>query len=349
MPTLNSSNPLVTGLVFLAPFQENTLPYTDDAGGRSVVATDATIQQASPGPALAITTLTTSKAQSSTTPISAPPYTMAVIAYRAVIGTSSQVALSWSRDDAEYVTLGFSSNPSAARIRGGGVIVDVAGTSCATNTWHNLALIVGSNTSRSLYTNGSVVAGSSVSAVVGGSFFTPLTIGALQRGSLGENLYTGYIKWAAIWNRALTQTELNTFFSDPSALFVPPTQATGTITLDAFTLSGAFATGALSLLTGDIPLDAFALSGFLGLAPGRIDSSPFKNWTGTLLAGITIPRLTFLKLSDMSTVLQLTNQTIGGSGVLTVTNAAFTPGTTYLVVAASTDGASLGAEIYTAT
>jgi hypothetical protein len=124
---------------------------------------------------------------------------------------------------------------------------------------------------------------------------------------------------------------------------------TGTITLDAFTLSGAFATGALSQLSGGITLDGFVLSGFLGLAPGRIDSNPFKNWTGTLLAGVTIPRLTFLRLSDMSTVLQLTNQATAGDGVLTVTNAALIPGTTYVVVAASVDGASLGAEIYTAT
>jgi hypothetical protein len=124
---------------------------------------------------------------------------------------------------------------------------------------------------------------------------------------------------------------------------------TGTITLDAFTLSGDMATGALSQLSSGITLDAFALSGFLGLAPGRIDSNPFKNWTGTLLPGVTIPRLTFLRLSDMSVVLQLTNQTTAGDGVLTVTNAAFTPGITYLVVAASVDGASLGAEIYTAT
>lgn len=122
----------------------------------------------------------------------------------------------------------------------------------------------------------------------------------------------------------------------------------GTITLDAFTLSGAMATGALSQLSSGFTLDAFALSGFLGLAPGRIDTNPFKNWTGTLLPGVTIPRLTFLKLSDMSTVLQLTNQVTAGDGVLTVTNAAFTPGTTYLVVAASADGAALGAEIYTA-
>jgi hypothetical protein len=128
-----------------------------------------------------------------------------------------------------------------------------------------------------------------------------------------------------------------------------PIELSGTITLDAFTLSGDIATGALSQLSSGITLDAFALSGFLGLAPGRIDTSPFKNWTGTLLAGVTIPRLTFLRLSDMSTVLQLTSQATAGDGVLTVTNAAFTPGTTYLVVAASVDGASLGAEIYTAT
>lgn len=130
--------------------------------------------------------------------------------------------------------------------------------------------------------------------------------------------------------------------------FFYATGLAGTITLDAFTLSGAMATGALSQLSSGFTLDAFALSGFLGLAPGRIDTNPFKNWTGTLLPGVTIPRLTFLKLSDMSTVLQLTNQVTAGDGVLTVTNAAFTPGTTYLVVAASADGAALGAEIYTA-
>lgn len=138
-------------------------------------------------------------------------------------------------------------------------------------------------------------------------------------------------------------------FEDLSITLFGGASATGTITLDAFTLSGDMATGALSQLSSGFTLDAFALAGFLGLAPGRIDSNPFKNWTGTLLTGTTIPRLTFLRLSDMTTVLQLTNQTTAGDGVLTVTNAAFTPGTTYLVVAASVDGASLGAEIYTAT
>ena len=240
MPTLNTSNPLVTGLVFLAPFQENILPYTDDAGGRSMVATDATIQLTSPGPALAITAATTSKAQSSTTPMSAPPYTMAVIAYRTAVGTSSQVAFSWSRDDAEYVSLGFNSTPSFARIRGGGVIVDTSGQNCGANAWHNLALVVGSNTSRSLYTNGTMTSGGSTSVVVGGSYFTPLTVGALQRGSLGENLYTGYIKWTAIWNRALTQTELDTFFANPSALFVSASLAwSGTIAAQTSTVGTA--------------------------------------------------------------------------------------------------------------
>jgi len=126
-----------------------------------------------------------------------------------------------------------------------------------------------------------------------------------------------------------------------------PTLA-GTITLDDFTLSGAFATGALSQLSGGITLDAFALSGVMGLAPGRIDSNPFKNWTGTLLPGVTIPKLVFMRLSDMVTVLTLTSQTTAGDGVLTVTNAALTPGTTYVVVCANADGSALGAEVYTA-
>lgn len=123
----------------------------------------------------------------------------------------------------------------------------------------------------------------------------------------------------------------------------------GTITLDDMVLSGTFATGALSQLAGGITLDDFLLSGFMGLAPGRVDTNPFKNWTGTLLPGVTIPKLVFLKLSDMSTVLTLTNQVTAGDGVLTVQNAALVPGTTYVVVAANADGSALGAEIYTAT
>lgn len=286
MPAINSSNPLTSGLVFLAPFQENILPYPDDAGGRSVVATDATIQLSAPGPALAITSAATSKAQASTTPMSAPPYTMAVIAYRTAVGTSSQVAFSWSRDDAEYVTLGFNSNPSAARIRGGGVIVDVSGPSCAANAWHNLALIVGSNTSRSLYTNGTITAGNAVSAVVGGNFFQPLTVGALQRGSLGENFFTGFIKWTAIWNRVLTQAELNEFFANPSALFVstaltfsgPVPAQSGTVgtASTALALAGYFSGGttpyAYSVFSGALP-PGLALGASTGQITGTATSA----------------------------------------------------------------------------
>lgn len=288
MPTLNSSNPLVSGLVFLAPFQENILPYTDDAGGRSVVATDATIQLSAPGPALAITAATTSKAQASTNPISSgPPYTMAVMAYRTAVGTSIQNGMSWSRDDAEYVELGFNGSPSFARIRGGGTIVDTSGPACAANAWHNLALIAGSNSSRSLYTNGTVTAGSATSAVVGGSFFTPLTMGSLQRaGNTSDGLFTGYVKWAAIWNRVLTQAELNEFFANPSALFVstaltfsgPVPAQSGTVgtASTALALAGYFSGGttpyAYSVFSGALP-PGLALGASTGQITGTATSA----------------------------------------------------------------------------
>lgn len=288
MPTLNTSNPLVTGLVFLAPFQENTLPYTDDAGGRSVVATDAVMQMSAPGPALFIDTRTTSKAQASTNPISGgPPYTMAVMAYKTVNGTSQQDAFTWSRDDAEYVELGFNSAPSFSRIRGGGVIVDITGPSCSVNTWHNLALIAGSNTSRSLYTNGTITAGPSTSAVVGGTYFTPLTLGGVQRaGSVGDNLYNGYVKWAAMWNRVLTQAELDTFFANPSALFVSSSLAwTGTIGAQSGTTGTAISPLATSSYVsgGTTPYSY----GATGLPAGLTINSSTGSVTGTPTAAAT--------------------------------------------------------------
>lgn len=143
---------------------------------------------------------------------------------------------------------------------------------------------------------------------------------------------TAPIAWAAI---ALAGT-------------TPAAQLTGTITLDDFVLSGAFATGALSQLSGGITLDSFLLSGVMGLAPGRIDTNPFQNWTGTLLPGITVPNVVFIKL-DRTTPLALTNQATAGDGVMTIQNAALVTGTRYVMVSFNADGSQLGAELVEAT
>lgn len=78
-----------------------------------------------------------------------------------------------------------------------------------------------------------------------------------------------------------------------------------------------------------------------------ITTDVFKNNTGTVLASTTIPKLTALKLSDMTLAASWTNQTTNGSGVLTLAGA-MTVATDYLLVVSSTDGASAGVKKYTA-
>jgi hypothetical protein len=123
---------------------------------------------------------------------------------------------------------------------------------------------------------------------------------------------------------------------------------TGGFTLADMVLSGSFATGALSQLAGGITMDDFALSGFLGLAPGRIDTQPFKNWGGTLLPGVTVPNVVFLKL-DRTLPLALVNQVTAGDAVMTIQNAALVTGTYYIMVSYDATGANIGAELVLAT
>lgn len=285
MPTLNTSSPLYSGLVFLAPFQENILPYTDDVGGKSVVATDATMLMTSPGPALAISNLITSKAQATPNPInSGPPFTMAVMGYRTLNTYATQNLLSYSRDDAEYVEIGFINATSTARVRGGGVIVDTTGPTCAVNAWHNLALVATSSTSRSLYTNGTLTAGPTTAATVGGSLLNVVTMGNLQRagGNTANQLGTGYVKWVAIWNRALTQAELNTFFANPAALFVSTALTfTGSVPAQSGTQGSASTALALAgyFSAGTAPYSYSVSSG--ALPPGLTLSSSTGQITGT--------------------------------------------------------------------
>ena len=118
----------------------------------------------------------------------------------------------------------------------------------------------------------------------------------------------------------------------------------GGFDLADFVNSGAFATGALSQLSGGLTVDDFLHSGTLGLAPGRIDTAPFKNWGGTLLPGATIPNVVFLKL-DRTLPLALVNQVTAGDGVMTITNAALVTGTYYIMVSYDATGANVGAEL----
>jgi hypothetical protein len=85
-----------------------------------------------------------------------------------------------------------------------------------------------------------------------------------------------------------------------------------------------------------------ALSASVNLPIPTITSPPVKNNTGTVQASATIPKVTVLRLSDMTIALNLTNQTTSAGGILTIANASLVQGTGYVNVLANADGSALG-------
>lgn len=83
-------------------------------------------------------------------------------------------------------------------------------------------------------------------------------------------------------------------------------------------------------------------------ATPSLSSAPVKNNTGTVLANTSIAKVAVLRLSDMASVLTLTNQTTSGAGVLTITSATLVAATSYVVVLSSADGGALGTFLATA-
>ena len=62
-------------------------------------------------------------------------------------------------------------------------------------------------------------------------------------------------------------------------------------------------------------------------------SNAFRDYSGNLLASTTLPRVVISDPATGNVVLNLTNQTTGSDGSLTINNAALVQGTTYVVAA----------------
>lgn len=187
-------------------------------------------------------------------------------------------------------------------------------------------------------------------AITGG---TPGAIsGSLTRGWRGGgDTYATATKvyFSAIWNRALSDAEMDALRANPWSIFDTPVNGiTGGVTLDDVLPGGSFSNAGPSGLSGDIVLDDIAPGGSLGLAPGVLTSAPFKNWSGALLASTTIPKVAVVRITDMVTVLTLTDQSTDGSGVLSISNVAIVPGVSYLLITCDAAGTAFGCEPYTA-
>jgi hypothetical protein len=100
---------------------------------------------------------------------------------------------------------------------------------------------------------------------------------------------------------------------------------------------------------GNVDLGSIVAAGTLGIAPGVITSDPLRDkFTGSLQSSTNIPKIAILRVSDMATVLTLSDTLTDGSGLLSITDAALTPGVVYLVISCNSDGSAYGAEAYTA-
>lgn len=84
-------------------------------------------------------------------------------------------------------------------------------------------------------------------------------------------------------------------------------------------------------------------------ATGTITGDAIKNNTGTLLTALVIPKVAYIRLSDMVSVLTLASQTTNGSGLLPITNAALVTGVAYIRLLSDATGANIGAKVFTAT
>ena len=188
----------------------------------------------------------------------------------------------------------------------------------------------------------SKIVGSTISVYVGNGSLPGTVTASVTDSSITAAGYAGF--YNAKDGVSLSMTIDDVALDDLTAGSV----VSGNFDLADMVHSGAFAVGALSQLAGGITMDDFLHSGTLGLAPGRIDTAPFKNWSGTLLSGATIPNVVFLKL-DRTLPLALVNQVTAGDGVMTIQNAALVTGTYYIMVSYDAAGANIGAELVLAT
>jgi hypothetical protein len=106
--------------------------------------------------------------------------------------------------------------------------------------------------------------------------------------------------------------------------------------------------GAVTISASIGSANAAGLSATVASSGSAVLTSPvFKNNTGTVLSGLTVPKVAALRLSDMTVAASWTNQVTDGSGNLTLTGS-ITAATAYLLVTSSADGLTVGVSKVTA-
>jgi hypothetical protein len=131
-----------------------------------------------------------------------------------------------------------------------------------------------------------------------------------------------------------------------------PAGVTGTsnVTLSPYTQSAEGSVSGLGTVTGasNVTLSPYTQTAAGVVTSPSVAGEPIKNPSGTLLANFTFAKVAFVRVSDMSIVLSLTNQTSDASGMLPVTSASFSAGVSYIRLLSDATGANVGAKTFTA-
>jgi hypothetical protein len=115
------------------------------------------------------------------------------------------------------------------------------------------------------------------------------------------------------------------------------------------TSSASNSTATNVTLTIGTESDIWTVTTVAAASVGTITTGAFKNNTGTLQTSLTGLRVVVLDPTDGTTVLNSAgNTTHATTAVLTLSDAALTPATTYGVITLNTAGTAIGAELITA-
>ena len=120
------------------------------------------------------------------------------------------------------------------------------------------------------------------------------------------------------------------------------------IATDPAVFSGSAGPGNSSQAAATVTTEAALFAGSAGTVAANLTTSPFKNNTGSVLAGLSGLTVAVIRMTDFALAGVFTGQTTNGSGALTINSTGITAGVEYAVVTRNAAGA-LGVEKYTAT
>jgi hypothetical protein len=211
-----------------------TSSLTDAINSHVLTATNVSFESGAPGPCRRVDNSGASILRCSTITLT-EPFTMAAQVYVNGGASGDMTFMAYARDGTNYFQTyqSASSNNHLVRSRAGGTAGDANGGGVSGGGFNNCAGVWTGSTSRQSYLAGTLSAANTTSVAPSGSG-THTALGAIWDGSsilIGADALWRF-KEFAVWSRALSDAELDSYFSDPSQVLGVPvlSSPSGTVT-----------------------------------------------------------------------------------------------------------------------